>query len=67
MHAIKCEDPLLRNELAGRAEELFGLEMKLRRVLSIIYLHAKPDAEPYDLLREEVVQPMGNPKRRARA
>jgi hypothetical protein len=61
-HAVKCEDPLLRSELAARADELFALEMKLRRVLSIIYLHADPDADPYDLLTEETVQPMAKDK-----
>src|SRR5437867_3515065 len=45
-HAVKYEDPLLRTELATRAAELFALEMKLRRVLSIIYLHAYPKADP---------------------
>ena len=53
---------MLRAELAARAEELFALEMKLRRVLSIIYHHAYPDADPYDLLREETVQPMATAK-----
>lgn len=61
-HAVKCEDPLLRAELATRAEELFAIEMKLRRVLSIIYLHAYPDADPYDLLLEETRQPMAKPE-----
>lgn len=61
-HTVKCEDPLLRAELAARAEELFALEMKLRRVLSIIYHHAYPDADPYDLLREETMQPMPSAK-----
>jgi hypothetical protein len=61
-HVVKCEDPLLRTELATRAAELFALEMKLRRVLSIIYLHAYPDGDPYDLLCEEAMQPMATPK-----
>ena len=61
-HAVKCEDPLLRAELATRAAELFAIEMKLRRVLSIIYLHAYPDTDPYELLREETVQPMASAK-----
>ena len=42
-HVVKFEDPLLQAELAGYAEEIFALEMKLRRVLSIIYLHAYQD------------------------
>lgn len=61
-HAVKYEDPLLRSELATRAGELFALEMKLRRVLSIIYIHAAPDVNPYDLLIEETVQPMAKDK-----
>jgi hypothetical protein len=61
-HVIKCEDPLVRAELATRAEELFAIEMKLRRVLSVIYLYAYPDADPYELLREETVQPMASAK-----
>jgi hypothetical protein len=36
--------------------------MKLRRVLSIIYLHAYPEANPYDLLAEETVQLMAKDK-----
>jgi hypothetical protein len=64
-HAVKCEDPLLRAELATRAEELFAVEMKLRRVLTIIYLHAVPGVDYYDLLREESVQPMASAKPQA--
>ena len=52
-HAVKFEDPLLRADLARYAEEIFALEMKLRRVLTLIYLYANQDAEPYDLLRDE--------------
>ncbi len=33
--------------------------MKLRRVLTLIYLHANSVTDPYDLLSEETVQPMG--------
>jgi len=61
-HALKCEDPLLRAELEERAQQLFSVEMKLRRVLSIIYIHAYPEADPYDLLLEEHVQPMASAK-----
>lgn len=64
-HVVKYEDPLLRAELKTRADEIFSLEMKLRRVLSIIYLHAAADASPYDLLREELVQPMANARPQA--
>jgi hypothetical protein len=62
-HTVKCEDPLLRAELAKRAEEIFILEMKIRRVLSIIYNHAYADADPYELLLEETMQPMAKPHR----
>jgi hypothetical protein len=61
-HAVKFEDPLLRADLARYAEEIFALEMKLRRVLTLIYLYANQDAEPYDLLRDESVQPMKKEK-----
>ena len=61
-HAVKCEDPLIFAELAARSVELYALEMKLRRVLTIIYLHAYPDTQPYDLLGEESMQPMASAK-----
>lgn len=61
-HAVKFEDPILRSELARRGEELFVLEMKLRRALTFIYLHANQESDPYDLLREETVQPMAKEK-----
>jgi hypothetical protein len=57
-HVCLFENPLLRDELAGRANELFALEMKLRRILSVIYLHAYAGGSEYDLLREESVSPM---------
>jgi hypothetical protein len=57
-HVCIFENPLLREELAKRANELFSLEMKLRRVLSVIYLHACAPGSEYDLLREESVSPM---------
>jgi hypothetical protein len=62
LHAVKFEDPLLRARLARYAEEIFALEMKLRRVLTVIYLHANQGGEPYDLLRDESVQPMNKEK-----
>jgi hypothetical protein len=57
-HLVKFEDPLLRLDLARWSEEIFALEMKLRRVLSLVYLNAYGEGDPYDLLREETVQPM---------
>jgi hypothetical protein len=56
-HVVKFEDPLLRATLQQRAEQIFALEMKLRRVLTIIYLHACQRPDPYDLLRDESVKP----------
>lgn len=56
MHVVKFEDPLLHDELAKRSEELYSLELKLRRVLTAIYLHAYRE-KPYELLREEAVKP----------
>ena len=58
LHSLRFEDPLLQEELAIRAAEIFSLEMKLRRVLSFIYLHAYQRQDPYDLLREEQEQPV---------
>jgi hypothetical protein len=57
-HVVKFEDPLLHQELRQLAEEIFIIEMKLRRVLTIIYLHAYRGDLPYNLLREETMKPM---------
>jgi hypothetical protein len=57
VHAVRFEDERLRDELALLAGELFDLEMKLRRVLTFIYLHAYPTGHPRDLLFEEKVRP----------
>lgn len=56
-HAVKFEDPFLQDRLATRAKEIFALEMKLRRVLSLIYLVAYQSESPFDLLRKDAVQP----------
>jgi hypothetical protein len=58
VHLVKFDDPLIRAELARWADEIYALEMKLRRVLTLVYLHAYQDGDPYDLLREESVQPV---------
>ncbi len=60
-HAVKFDDPLLQAELAKRAEQIYTLEMKLRRALSLIYLHAYQSREPFNLLRDERVKPIGSP------
>jgi len=56
-HAVKFYDSLLLRHNARLAEELFELEMKLRRVLSIIYLHRSP-MKPYELLCDDVEKPV---------
>ena len=61
-HAVKFEDPFLQAELAERAKEIFALEMKLRRVLSIIYLHAYQDSDSFNLLRDEKINLQGSPE-----
>lgn len=61
-HVVRFEDPLLKAELADRASEIFSLEMKLRRILTLIYLQAYPGEDPFNLLRDEVVQPTGKGK-----
>ena len=58
LHSLRFEDPLLQEELARHAAEIFSLEMKLRRALSFIYLHAYQRQDPYELLREEQVDPV---------
>jgi hypothetical protein len=55
-HIVKFEDPLLQAELAQWSAEIFAIEMKLRRVLTLIYLHAYQGIEPYKLLRDEKEQ-----------
>lgn len=58
-HVVKFEDPILKADLANWAEEIFDLEMKLRRVLTLIYLYAYQDGDPYNLLCDESTEPMG--------
>lgn len=56
-HVLKFYDSLLWQQNVELAEELFELEMRLRQVLSLIYLHNTPN-KPYDLLDDETEQPM---------
>jgi len=58
VHLVKFDDHLIRADLARWANEIYALEMKLRRVLTLVYLHAYQDGDPYELLREESVQPI---------
>jgi hypothetical protein len=55
-HIVKFEDPLLQAELAQWSAEIFTIEMKLRRVLTLIYLNAYQGVEPYNLLKEETIR-----------
>lgn len=57
-HAVMFENPLLREELVKFAGEIFALEMKLRRALSFVYLHAHRHGSPYDLFGQEQVSTM---------
>ena len=59
-HIVKFEDPLLCNNLIEWSKKIFSLEMKLRRVLSLIYLNAY-QGDFYNLLREESVKCMAPP------
>lgn len=65
VHLVKFDDPLIRADLARWADEIYTLEMKLRRVLTFVYLHAYQGSDPYDLLREESVQPMNKERPKA--
>lgn len=58
IHLVKFDDPMIRADFARWADEIYALEMKLRRVLTLVYLHAYQDGDPYELLHEEIVQPM---------
>jgi hypothetical protein len=54
-HVVRFEDPLLFDQLQQWSAEIFALEMKLRRALTLIYLVAPTAGDPYDLLHEETV------------
>lgn len=53
IHIVKFDDPILQEKNQQYAMELFQLEMKLRRVLSLVYLHSYSD-DYFDLLRDEM-------------
>lgn len=65
VHVVKFDDLLIRADLARWMEEIYILEMKLRRVLTFVYLHAYQGSDPYELLREESVQPMNKERPKA--
>ncbi len=60
-HVLKFFDDLLLKQSLALAQELFALEMKLRRALSIIYLAAYEDGY-YNLLRDEKTEIATNEK-----
>ena len=61
-HIVKFEDPLLQGELSERAKEIFAIEMKLRRILSLMYLSAYQDRDPYDLFIDGRFKPRPSQK-----
>ena len=63
LHIVKFEDPFLQGELAERAKEIFIIEMKLRSVLSLMYLSAYQDRDPYDLFIDGRFRPRPSSKR----
>lgn len=65
VHLVKFDDPLIRADLARWADEIYDLEMKLRRVLTFVYLHAYQDGDPYELLHEESEQPIKSARLKA--
>jgi hypothetical protein len=57
-HVVRFEDPSFYVQLQVWFEEIFQLEMKLRRALTMVYLATSYSGDPYDLLHEEVVNPL---------
>ncbi len=62
-HVLKFYDTTLEEQNLGLARELLGLEMRLRRALSLVYLHAYGGSY-YDLLRNDNVGADGNLRKR---
>ena len=60
-HILRFEDPVLQAKLARYSDEIFLLEMKLRRILSIIFLHGYQTRDPYTLLGMVDVKIQGSP------
>jgi hypothetical protein len=56
VHVVKFEDDLLLKKNTQYFEEIFHLEMKLRRVITMIYLHQYSE-DYFNLLREEISKP----------
>jgi hypothetical protein len=59
-HLLKFYDDLLLEQHIEHQQALFTLEMKLRKVLSFIYLNSYVDRH-YELLRDETIKPMEKP------
>lgn len=55
VHILKFEDDLLLAELEARRREIYAVEMKLRRVLSLVYLRDRHRRDPFALLAEDRV------------
>lgn len=56
-HLLKFYDDVLLEQNLAQMREVFDLEMKLRQILSMIYLSAFDDENFYNLLRNEKAQP----------
>jgi hypothetical protein len=54
-HVVKFEDESLYQELALFRREIYEIEMKLRRVLSVVYLRDRHRRDPYRLLCDDRV------------
>ncbi|MCX6141815.1 MAG: hypothetical protein NTZ35_01210 [Ignavibacteriales bacterium] len=57
VHILKFEDPLLLQKYRTYSLELYQIEMKLRKALSIVYLHSYSE-DYYNLLRDETTKPL---------
>lgn len=58
LHVCRFEDDEFRLQLDRLSHEVFTLEMKLRRVLSIVYLKSGLGRDPYNLLQHDRVKPV---------
>lgn len=55
-HVVKFEDEVLLSKNQQYFQEIFYLEMKLRKIISMIYLHQYSE-NYFDLLKEEIIKP----------
>ena len=55
-HVVKFEDAIFEQKLFDIGTEIYAIEMKLRRVLSIIYLKSVRHKHPFDLFSGEKIK-----------